>query len=289
MDTPATDTETSEDQSELLSPDGPLAWRSGWGRRGYKVAGGAVVALGLLGLLAWVTAGGTALQSSNLKAAVQEEALSCAWQPNTNAWAPDHGALGNIDGDVLPNDDFDAIARPKMTKDECEDLCRKTAGCGCVVYYDISPLKALWKHGNGRCWRRTSCPSPVADPGYETCIMPTTTISGSLVLSGVDYDALVADPALKAAFETKCKNIIASFAGTDADNVQITISLGSVKVTYTVTVPSASATATSSALTAAVGGTLATDLVTALNSISEITTTVASGTMSVADVTTTEG
>merc|ERR1712187_959570 len=49
------------------------------------------------GLLAWVTAGGTALQPSNLDAVAQEEALNCAWQLDSNAWAPDHGALQNID------------------------------------------------------------------------------------------------------------------------------------------------------------------------------------------------
>jgi len=108
----------------------------------------------------------------------------------------------------------------------------------------------------------------------------TRNISGSFLVSNVDYAALNNDTSLKAQFENQCKTTIAGAAGTLASNVRVILSSGSVNVDYTIVLPTSSSASARAALTSAISGNLTTNLVDALSAIPGIEA-VTSGSMSV--------
>jgi hypothetical protein len=110
-------------------------------------------------------------------------------------------------------------------------------------------------------------------------------IGGSMTVENVDSAALANNPRLRGAFEAECQNTIALEAGTSAEHVQVTLSRGSVRVTYGIKLPPSESTKASSALTNAIGGELATHLVSALSTIPGIDD-VKSGSMSVSSLST---
>merc|ERR1712039_14506 len=107
-------------------------------------------------------------------------------------------------------------------------------------------------------------------------------ITGSLTVNNVDYAALSNDTILEARFENICRGVIATAEGTSSENVQVHISVGSVHVSYTTVLPVNESNLAYSALTSAVSGDLATNLVVALSTIDGISEVV-SGTMTVSN------
>jgi hypothetical protein len=125
----------------------------------------------------------------------------------------------------------------------------------------------------------------LAPPTPDPSTTQATTITGNLTVNNVDYDALIASPTHKAAFETKCQTTIAGAVGTSAANVDVTLSSGSVTVHYTITTPPSSSTAVLTQLEVAVStGTLATAVVSSVSLIDGIDSFV-SGSMSVSAAT----
>jgi len=101
----------------------------------------------------------------------------------------------------------------------------------------------------------------------------TASITGNMVVNNVDYDALNSNPTIKDDFMNACKDAIASNAGTSANDVEVSLSQGSVKVDYTIEVPTSSGDTVVASLESAVkGGVLAAELTTALNDMSAINT-----------------
>jgi hypothetical protein len=63
-------------------------------------------------------------------------------------------------------------------------------------------------------------------------------VTGNMVVDGVDFNRLSTDATLKASFTSACKDSIASAAGNiEPSMVEVVLSEGSVKVDYTISVP----------------------------------------------------
>jgi len=101
--------------------------------------------------------------------------------------------------------------------------------------------------------------------------LEVATISGSLTVQHVDCNAIAKNNALRRAFISKCKTIIASKGGTLATDVDITLSSDAGNVSYTIVTPSSSWVAVMTALTSAIAGDLASELEQALKAIPGIT------------------
>merc|ERR1719478_456535 len=113
---------------------------------------------------------------------------------------------------------------------------------------------------------------------------PMTTTSGSMTLAGLDFSALT--DTMKASISTQVIASIASACGVATSAVEVTLSAGSVLVEYTVTTPTSSASSVLSSLTTAISsGTLASDVVSRVSSISGISSAL-SGSLSVTNLTT---
>jgi hypothetical protein len=132
----------------------------------------------------------------------------------------------------------------------------------------------------GRCTveQATAAPTPLPTPHPTPAVQAAgAVIVGSMTVANVNYAALCNDQSLKTAFENACKSRIASAASTTPANVEVTLSSGSVIIDYTIAVPSSSGAAVNTALTDAMGGDFANNMVADLEAIPGITDIVSGG------------
>merc|ERR1712039_1014484 len=110
-------------------------------------------------------------------------------------------------------------------------------------------------------------------------------VSGSFKITGMNYDNLDANSTLKQSVIDTCKTAMAANASTDASNVEVSLSKGSVSVNYVITVAANQASTVASNLETSMSASstsMMTDLLNALNGISGISNVV-DGTLAIAD------
>jgi len=154
---------------------------------------------------------------------------------------------------------------------DCEAIQTATqTGCASTCSEDLK--KYVIVHFGGGC----ACMASLYPTPPPTAPAPPSTVEVEFTVANVNYDDLIANAAVKAAFEDGIKTSVAAQAGNSVtkDHVSVVLSAGSVKVQATVTVPAGAdvSTLSTTLTTLSASGAFATAVATSVQAVPNIGT-----------------